>query len=245
MEVLGATALVTGANGGLGKYFVEGLRAQGVAKIYAGARKLDALAELVATDPQRIIPIQLEITDEESVRQAALKCQDVNLLINNAGVGLNQGLIAAPDLSSARAEMEVNYFGTLIMCRAFAPILKQNGGGAIANMVSMVARVNLPFNGSYGASKAAVLSLTQAVRAELAAQKTLVVAVLPGAIDIGMGKSFPDPKVPPEEVVRDALQAVVDGIEEVYPGEQAKQLNEQLMQDPKGVEKFIATFLPG
>ncbi|MDM9580806.1 SDR family oxidoreductase [Nostoc sp. GT001] len=245
MEVLGATALVTGANGGLGKYFVEGLRAQGVAKIYAGARKVDALAEIVATDPQRIIPIQLEITDEESVRQAALKCQDVNLLINNAGVGLNQGLIAAPDLSSARAEMEVNYFGTLIMCRAFAPILKQNGGGAIANMVSMVARVNLPFNGSYGASKAAVLSLTQAVRAELAAQKTLVVAVLPGAIDIGMGKSFPDPKVPPEEVVRDALQAVVDGIEEVYPGEQAKQLNEQLMQDPKGVEKFIATFLPG
>ncbi len=109
----------------------------------------------------------------------------------------------------------------------------------------MVARVNLPFNGSYGASKAAVLSMTQAVRAELAAQKTLVVAVLPGAIDIGMGKSFPDPKVPPQEVVWDALQAVINGVEEVYPGEQAKQLNEQLMQDPKGVEKFIATFLPG
>ncbi|MBD2681432.1 MULTISPECIES: SDR family oxidoreductase [Nostoc] len=244
MEVLGAVALVTGANGGLGKYFVEGLKAQGAAKIYAGARKLEALNELVATDPERIIPIQLEITDEESVRQAALKCQDVNFLINNAGVGLNKGLIAAPDLSSARAEMEVNYFGTLIMCRAFAPILKQNGGGAIANMVSMVARVNLPFNGSYGASKAAVLSMTQAIRAELAAQKTLVVAVLPGAIDIGMGKSFPDPKVPPEEVVRDTLQAVIDGTEEVYPGEQAKQLNEQLMQDPKAVEKMIATFLP-
>ncbi|WP_445637449.1 Short-chain dehydrogenase [Nostoc sp. DSM 114161] len=244
MEVSGAIALVTGANGGLGKYFVEGLKAQGAAKIYAGARKVEALSELVATDPQRIIPIQLEITDKESVRQAALKCQDVNLLINNAGVGLNKGLIAAPDLSSARAEMEVNYFGTLIMCRAFAPILKQNGGGAIANMVSMVARVNLPFNGSYGASKAAVLSMTQAIRAELAAQKTLVVAVLPGAIDIGMGKSFPDPKVPPEEVVRDTLQAVIDGVEEVYPGEQAKQLNQQLMQDPKAVEKMIATFLP-
>ncbi|MBW4672781.1 MAG: SDR family oxidoreductase [Desmonostoc geniculatum HA4340-LM1] len=244
MEVSGAIALVTGANGGLGKYFVDGLKAQGAAKIYAGARKLEALSELVATDPERIIPIQLEITDEESVRQAALKCQDVNLLINNAGVGLNKGLIAAPDLSSARAEMEVNYFGTLIMCRAFAPILKQNGGGAIANMVSMVARVNLPFNGSYGASKAAVLSMTQAIRAELATQKTLVVAVLPGAIDIGMGKSFPDPKVPPEEVVGDTLQAVIDGREDVYPGEQAKQLNEQLMQDPKAVEKMIATFLP-
>ncbi|MGF1988434.1 MAG: SDR family oxidoreductase [Nostoc sp. ZfuVER08] len=244
MEVSGAIALLTGANGGLGKYFVEGLKAQGAAKIYAGARKVEALNELVATDPERIIPIQLEITDEESVRQAASKYQDVNLLINNAGVGLNKGLIAAPDLSSARAEMEVNYFGTLIMCRAFAPILKQNGGGAIANMVSMVARVNLPFNGSYGASKAAVLSMTQAIRAELAAQKTLVVAVLPGAIDIGMGKSFPDPKVPPQEVVRDTLQAVIDGTEDVYPGEQAKQLNQQLLQDPKAVEKMIATFLP-
>ncbi|MBD0269375.1 MAG: SDR family oxidoreductase [Cyanobacteria bacterium Co-bin8] len=244
MQVEGAIALVTGANGGLGRYYVEGLRSLGAAKIYAAARKLDALTDLVNLDPDRIVPVQLDIVDEAAVEQAALRYQDVNLLVNNAGVGLNQGLIAAADLSAARAEMEVNYFGTLIMCRAFAPILQQNGGGAIVNMLSMVARVNLPFNGSYGASKAAVLALTQAVRAELAAQQTLVVGVLPATIDIGMGKGFPDPKVSPEEVVRDALQAVIDEIEEVYPGEQAKQLNAQFLQDPKAVEKMVASFLP-
>jgi len=170
MEIANCTALVTGANGGLGQHYVESLLLHGAAKIYAGTRSLEKLDALVAIDPSRIIPIALEITDEQSVKQAASLCQDVTLLINNAGVGFNQGLIAASDLSQARMEIEVNYFGTLMMCRAFAPILRQNQGGAIVNMVSMVARVNLPFNGSYSASKAATLSLTQGVRAELAAQ---------------------------------------------------------------------------
>lgn len=244
MDIAHSVALVTGANGGLGTHFVEALRSHGVAKIYAGARNPDSLAKLVARDPEIIIPIALDITNEQSVSQATSHCQDVTLLINNAGVGFNQGLIAAPDLSQARMEIEVNYFGTLMMCRAFAPVLQQNGGGAIVNMVSMVARVNLPFNGSYSASKAATLSLTQGVRAELAAQGTLVIAVMPATIDIGMGKSYPEPKVSPEEVVSDALQAVVDGTEEVYPGEQAKQMAAQLLSDPKGLEKAVAMMLP-
>jgi NAD(P)-dependent dehydrogenase (short-subunit alcohol dehydrogenase family) len=244
MDITNSVALVTGANGGLGQYYVQALRSQGATKIYAGARNPEALESLVTNHPELVIPIALDITDEQSVHQAAMQCQDVTLLINNAGVGFNQGLLAAPDLSHARMEIEVNYFGTLMMCRAFAPVLKQNGGGAIVNMVSMVARVNLPFNGSYSASKAATLSLTQGVRAELAAQKTLVIAVLPATIDIGMGKSYPNPKVSPEEVVSDALQAVVDGTEEVYPGEQAKQMAAQLLRDPKALEKAVAMMLP-
>ncbi len=244
MDVANSIALVTGANGGLGQHYVEALRSQGAAKIYAGARKPETLASLVAADPQIVIPIALDITDEQSVNQVAAQCQDVTLLINNAGVGFNQGLIAASDLAPARMEIAVNYFGTLMMCRAFAPVLKQNGGGAIVNMVSMVARVNLPFNGSYSASKAATLSLTQGVRAELASQGTLVIAVLPATIDIGMGKSYPEPKVSPAEVVSDALQAVVAGVEEVYPGEQAKQMAAQLLSDPKALEKAVAMMLP-
>lgn len=244
MEIANCVALVTGANGGLGRYYVEALRSLGAAKIYAGARNLEKLTDLIAIDPERIIPIALEITDAESVEHAASLCQDVTLLINNAGVSFNQGLIAATDLSSARKEIEVNYFGTLIMCRTFAPVLLKNQGGAIVNMVSMVAKVNLPFNGSYSASKAATLSLTQGVRAELAAQGTLVIAVLPATIDIGMGKSYPDPKVSPEEVVKDALKAVIDKVEDVYPGEQAKDMSAQLLQDPKALEKYVATMLP-
>jgi NAD(P)-dependent dehydrogenase (short-subunit alcohol dehydrogenase family) len=244
MKIANSIALVTGANGGLGQHYVEVLRSLGAAKIYAAARNPKSLADMVATDPKVIIPIALDITSESSVNQVASECQDVTLLINNAGVGFNQGLIAASDLSQARMEIEVNYFGTLMMCRAFAPVLKNNGGGAIVNMVSMVARVNLPFNGSYSASKAATLSLTQGVRAELAAQGTVVIAVLPATIDIGMGKAYPDPKVSPEEVVSDALQAVLDRVEDVYPGEQAKQMAAELLRDPKALEKAVATMLP-
>lgn len=244
MNIQGAIALVTGANGGIGKYYVEGLRAAGASKIYAGARSIDSLKEIVAIDSQRIVPIQLDITDEQSVKTAATQCQDVTLLINNAGIGLLQGFISTKDLSSARAEIEVNYFGTLTMCREFAPILKVNGGGAIVNMLTVLAKVNLPMNGSYSASKAAALSMTQGIRAELAAQKTLVVAVMPGTVDAGMSKAFPPPKVAPEEVVRAALQGVANEVEDVYPGEQAMQMAAQLLENPKALEKYMATMLP-
>jgi NAD(P)-dependent dehydrogenase (short-subunit alcohol dehydrogenase family) len=244
MQIEGAVVLVTGANGGIGKYYLEALQAAGAARIYAGARNPNSVSEMVAADPQRVIPIELDITDEQSVSSAATKCQDVTLLINNAGIGLLKGFISAPDLSSAKAEIEVNYFGTLLMCRAFAPILKANGGGALVNMLTILAKANLPMNGSYSASKAAALSMTQGIRAELAQQGTLVVAVMPATVDAGMSKHFPPPKVAPDVVAQTALQAVIDEVEDVYPGEQATEMAAQLLLDPKAVEKWMATMLP-
>jgi NAD(P)-dependent dehydrogenase (short-subunit alcohol dehydrogenase family) len=243
MQLQNAIALVTGANGGIGQHYIEALRSVGVARIYAGARNPESLAAIAATDP-RIIPIALDLVDEQSVLAAATTCTDVTLLINNAGIGLLKGFISAPDISSARAEMEVNYFGTLAICRAFAPVLKANGGGAIINMLSILAKVNFPMNASYGASKAAALLMTQGIRAELAAQGTQVIGVMPATVDTKMSEHFPPPKVAPELVVQLALQAVVDGTEEVYPGEQAIELAAQLLKDPKAVEKMMATMLP-
>src|SRR3712207_2625515 len=109
MRIEGAVAFVTGASRGIGKQFVEELRAAGAARIYIGVRNIESAAKIVATAPERVIPIQLDVTSEQSIKDAAARCQDVNLLINNAGVLHNQGLIAAPDISSARDEMEVNY----------------------------------------------------------------------------------------------------------------------------------------
>jgi NAD(P)-dependent dehydrogenase (short-subunit alcohol dehydrogenase family) len=243
MQLQNAIALVTGANGGIGQHYIKALRSVGVARIYAGARNPESLAAIAATDP-RIIPIALDLVDEQSVLAAAAKCSDVTLLINNAGIGLLKGFISAPDLSSARAEMEVNYFGTLAICRAFAPVLKANGGGAIINMLSILAKVNFPMNASYGASKAAALLMTQGIRAELAAQGTQVIGVMPATVDTKMSEHFPPPKVAPELVAQLALQAVVDGTEDVYPGEQAIELAAQLLKDPKAVEKMMATMLP-
>lgn len=245
MQLEGAIALVTGANGGIGKQFVDGLRAANAAKIYVCARSLAKLDPLVALDPDRIVPVELEVTNPESVKAAAANCSDVTLLINNAGTSLNQGIISADNLDAARAELEVNYFGLISMCRSFAPVLKSNGGGTIVNVLSLLAKATLPFSGSYSASKAAALSATHCIRAELAAQKTLVVAVMPGTVDTSLAKDWPDPKVSPTEVAQTALRAVAEQIEDVYPGEQATQVSAQLLQDPKGVEKYMATFLPG
>lgn len=244
MQLDKTVALVTGANGGIGRYYVEALRAAGVSRIYAGARNPNALTTMVAIDPERIMPISLDITDEQSVATAAATYRDVNLLINNAGIGLLKGFISATDLSSARAEMEVNYFGTLAMCRAFAPVLKENGGGAIVNMLSILGKVSFPMNASYSASKAAAISMTQGVRAELAAQGTLVVGVMPGTVDTEGSKHFPPPKVSPDVVAQEALQAVIDRVEDVYPGEQAKEMAAQLLKDPKALEKALAIMLP-
>lgn len=244
MQVQGAIALVTGANGGIGQYYIQGLQAAGATRIYAGARNPESLKEIAATDPDRIIPISLDITDEASVKAAAQTYSDVNLLINNAGIGFNQRFLADVNFDKMRSEIEVNYFGTLRMCLAFAPILKANGGGAIVNMLTILAKVNFPLNASYCASKAAALLATQGIRAELAAQKTLVVGVMPGTVDTRMSKDFPPPKVAPEEVVRAALQAVENEVEDVYPGEQAQQMQEQLLHDPKALEKLLAGTLP-
>lgn len=243
-NLTGTVAIVTGANRGIGKELITALQEQEADRIYACARDESRLSEAVALDPQKIIPLALDITSESSIQAAVARCQDVTLLINNAGVGYDAGLIAAPDLSHARKEMETNYFGTLMMCRAFAPVLKQNGGGAMINTLSSLALSNLPFRGSYSASKAAALSMTQGIRAELTAQGTLVVAVLPGTVDTDFSKNSDNPKTAPATVAKAALQAVIDRVEEVYPGDEAQWAIAQFNRDRKALEKQMAQQLP-
>jgi NAD(P)-dependent dehydrogenase (short-subunit alcohol dehydrogenase family) len=241
LQIAGKVVLVTGANRGVGRAFVEALAARGAAKIYASARDPARLDDLVARFEGKVEPVKLDITRAAEIAAARARCRDVALLINNAGINLQAGLITAADLGAARAEIETNYLGPLAMCRAFAPVLKANGGGAIVNMLSIAARVNLPMYGSLSASKAAALSMTQGVRAELAAQGTLVVAVMPGA---EMEPNFPPPKLPPAEAARIALDAVEQGLEDVYPGDMAAGMSQGLAADAKAVEKDLAKYLP-
>ena len=170
MKINGSAAMVTGANRGLGKAYARELVKRGAARVYGAARDPAAVTEPGVT------PIALEVTDPERAAQVAAQCADVTLLVNNAGVMAASTLIGAPNLDAARLEMETNYFGTLRMCRAFAPVLAANGGGAIVNMLSVTSFYTNPFNASYGASKAAAWSLTNGVRLELHHQGTLVVA---------------------------------------------------------------------
>lgn len=244
-EISGCTALVTGANRGIGREFVVALATRGADKIYACTRGVAGVDDLVKAYPEQVHKLQLDITDALAVAEAAQQCSDVNLLINNAGINRLSAFIASDDLSSAREEMETNYFGTLAMCRAFAPVLGKNGGGAIVNLLSILARVSLPLMGSLCASKAAGLRLTQGVRAELAAQGTHVLAVMPGAVDTDMSRDFPPPKMPPAEVAAHSLSALEAGEEDIYPGDMAGGVAQGLQANAKGVEKDFAAYLPG
>ena len=140
--------------------------------------------------------------------------------------------------------MEVNYFGTLALCRAFAPILRDNGGGTIVNMLSILSIVNLPLMGSLCASKAAAFSMTQGVRAQLAGQGTKVIGVMPGAVDTDMSRDFPPPKMDPADVASAVMDAIEAGVEDVFPGDMAKSIAQRLATDSKGLEKEFAQYLP-
>ena len=176
--------------------------------------------------------------------EAARRCKDVTLLVNNAGVNFNTPLFAIDGTENARAEIETNYFGTLAMCRAFAPLLKRNGGGAIVNMLSILANMNLPLMGSLCASKAAELSMTQALRAELAAQGTRVMSVQPGAVDTDMTRDFEGPKMKAIDVAAAVIHGLATGQDDVYPGKMASGVAMGLATDAKAVEKQLAAFLP-
>ncbi|HVO17039.1 MAG TPA: SDR family oxidoreductase [Alphaproteobacteria bacterium] len=240
----GAVALVTGTSRGIGPEIVKALLEAGAARVYCAARNPETTRELVATAPRKLIPLALDVTDAAQVREAARRCTDVTLLINNAGVNFNTPLLGIGGTDNARAEIETNYFGTLGMCRAFAPILKRNGGGAIVNMLSILANMNLPLMGSLCASKAAELSMSQALRAELAGQGTRVMTVQPGAVDTDMTRDFEGPKMKAPEVAAAVIHGLATGQDDVYPGKMASWAAMGLATDAKALERQFATYLP-
>jgi NAD(P)-dependent dehydrogenase (short-subunit alcohol dehydrogenase family) len=240
MNASGTVALVTGANRGIGRAFVEELLKRGAPRVYAGARDIVALAPLVATYCERVVPVELDVTDPASIREATSQCLDINLLVNNAGIASPGGVTGRPDLDGARDEMEVNYFGTLEMSRAFAPILLANQPAAIVNVLSILSLVTIPRIGTYSASKAAALAATRALRAELSPQGVLVVGVMPGFVDTDLTKNLDAPKMTPLEVAQDALDAVAGGIEDVFPGVQAAELSDAFFRDHKSIERVLA-----
>jgi NAD(P)-dependent dehydrogenase (short-subunit alcohol dehydrogenase family) len=231
MKITGSTALVTGANRGLGRAFVQALRDAGCAKIYAAARD----ATSIAVDDV-IAPVQLDITDAQQVAAAAVRCSDINILINNAGVARFVPAFAAPTMDDARLEMETNYFGTLAMCRAFAPVLKRNGGGALLNMLSVVSFFNAPMQGSYSASKAAAWSLTKAARFELRAQGTLVIGVYAGYIDTDMTAGINAPKSSAADIAAAAIKGIESGAEDVLADDRAKSVHAELRKDDRAFD---------
>ena len=245
MNITGSFALVTGAHGGLGRAFVADLLQRGAAKVYVTARDTASLSDLLRRGDPRLVPPRLDVTDPGQIARVALVAHDVTLLVNNAGYAAFQGAIAAPDLADARREIEVNYFGPLMLARAFAPVLASAGGGAIVNMLSMAALLNLPVTGTYAASKAAFLSVMRSIRAELAAQGTLVVGVLAVQTETAIGARLPAPRMTADEVVVDVLDAVEAGrSDEIAAGSLTQGAYQAFIADPKVFQARMSLRLP-
>lgn len=244
MEIANSVVLVTGANRGMGRVYVQELLKRGAAKIYVAARDTASLREVLVDGDHRLVALPLDVTDADQVAAAATVANDITLLINNAGYAEFGGAISVPSLEGARKEMEVNYFGPLALSRAFAPILAKKGGG-ILNMLSMLSLVTLPVAATYSASKAAGLALTRSLRAELAAQGTQVVGVLAVQTETEMGAALPEPRMTPLEVVTDALNAIEAGInDEIAAGGQTKAIYDIFNTDPKALQAKLSTMIP-
>ncbi|AKK30007.1 SDR family oxidoreductase [Mycobacterium sp. EPa45] len=211
------TALVTGANRGLGRQLAAELLSRG-AKVYAAARRPETV------DLPGAIPVQLDITDPESVRRAAEIAGDVTVLVNNAGVSTRAPLLTGP-IDDIRLEMETHYFGTLNVSREFVPIIENNGGGAVLNVLSVLAWVHPPSSGAYSAAKAAAWALTDALRAELAPKGIHVAALHVGYMDTDMVSYIPaEQKIDPAQVAKQAITGVLNGDAEILADELSRQV---------------------
>ncbi|MFG2949346.1 SDR family oxidoreductase [Streptomyces adustus] len=224
MDIKGSVALVTGANRGIGQAFAQALLEHGATKVYAGVRDPEAVGG------SELVPLRLDVTDEEQVAAAAATAGDVGIVINNAGVAGGPSLLEG-SFDGARREMEVNYFGTWAVSRAFAPVLAANGGGALVTMLSVaswVANRRLP---SYAASKSAQWSLTNAFRLALREQGTLVVGVHAGYVDTDLAASIDSPKISAADVAEKTMAALLDDEEEVLVDETTRQVRAALSGD--------------
>ena len=242
-RIEGNVAMVTGANRGIGRAITEALLERGAAKVYAGARDTGSLADLTERFGDRVVPVELDVTDIDQVRAAAATAADARILINNAGVAIGGALTEDGIVDVARREMEVNYFAPLRLLQQFAPSLGGHGGGAVVNVVSVGGLTNFPFYPTYSASKAAAHSLTQAARILLAGQGTAVHGVYPGPVDTDMARAIEMDKATPAEVGNAILDGIEAGADDIYPDAFAVGFGEQFEASPKDSERQIAAMV--
>ena len=212
--------LVTGANRGMGREYVRQLLERGVTRVYAAGRDPRSV-DIV--DP-RVVPLALDVTDAASVAAAVQAAPDVSVLINNAGIARGASVLS-PDTALLRVELETNLMGPLAMAAAFADGIAERGG-AIVNVSSVLAW--LPVGASYGVSKAALWNATDAMRLELAGRGVQVVGVYVGLVDTDMASFADAPKSDPADVVRQVLDGVESGAQEVLADQMTREARRQL-----------------
>jgi NAD(P)-dependent dehydrogenase (short-subunit alcohol dehydrogenase family) len=230
MRIEGSTALVTGANRGLGRHLAQELLARG-AHVYAAARNP------ASVDLPGVTPVTLDVTDPASVAAAADVTGDVTLLVNNAGSSTGAALLDG-SLADIELEMNTHFYGTLRVTRAFAPQLAAGGGGGVLNVLSALSWLNMGGRSSaYSSAKAAAWSLTNGLRIQLADQGTQVTALHVGYMDTDMVRQLDVPKIDPAVVAKLALDGFAAGVPEVLADDTSRRVQ-------AGLAGGVATLYP-
>ncbi|MFK7830049.1 MAG: SDR family oxidoreductase [Congregibacter sp.] len=243
MELKDCVALVTGANRGIGAAFVDALLEAGAGKVYAACRDVAATDIECASHDERVVLVPLDVTDEAAIQALALEINDLQILVNNAGYFGGVTLLEADDVSAARQEMETNYFGPLMLSRAFAGQLGRNGGGAIVNVLSAAAIVPVPNMGGYSPSKFAARAMGISLRAELGDQGTQVHNLIVGSVDTRMAAHVAGQKETPASIAKAGLRAVRKNIPEVDTDQFAVGVRAAQARNPALLEQQMAAML--
>jgi len=238
-DVKGKTALVTGANRGIGLAFVESLVNRGAKKVYAATRDERNFDELLFINPEIVMPVLLDVTNTEQIQALSNTTTNLDLLINNAAI-INGCFFSAEESTQiARMEMETNYIAPLNLVKAFLDQLKQHQG-AIINISSIAGISNFPSLGPYSATKAALHSLTQGLRTELRKDNILVAGVYPGPIDTRMTEGFELEKAPPAQVANRTFDSISQGRVDIFPDDFSEQMYAAFLDNPAELEKAFA-----
>jgi len=237
MEIEGKRVLVTGASRGLGRTLVAAFVDAGAAQVIAGTRKLE---DRTAPQLARVTPMRLDVTSDRDCEVVA-GMGAIDILVNNAGVaGFGNPLTMS--FEAIQQEMAVNYLGVLRVTRAVAPGMIAQRDGMIVNVATAFAKVNLPVVGTYCATKAALLSLGQALRAYLLEHGVRVITVMPTTIDTDMSRAFDVPKLTKEFVASEILAAIREERHDPPIGDEAKAVCDGLLKDPLGIEKGLQDY---
>jgi NAD(P)-dependent dehydrogenase (short-subunit alcohol dehydrogenase family) len=231
----GKTVLVTGANRGIGAATVRELLKTGVTKIYAAARDPSSLPDFGDT---RVAPVALDITDDTSVAAAVKAAPDVDILLNNAGTAAFNNFVDSP-IELISGDMNTNYYGTLRVIRAFTPQLEARGTATIANVVSVVGLTSAPGLAGYSASKAALQSVTQTLRATLKQKGIRVIGIYPGPIDTDMARDIPLEKTSPEHAASEIVKGLEADQDYIFPDPVAKHIGALWASDGRQLDTAL------
>ena len=237
MQIKGKRILISGASRGLGRALVAAFVDAGAAEVIAGTRKLE---DREALKSARVTPVRLDVTSDRDVEVVA-GMGAIDILVNNAGVaGFGNPLTMS--FTAIQEEIAVNYLGVLRLTRAVAPGMVANQDGVIVNVATAYAKVNLPLIGTYCATKAALLSLGQALRAHLADEGVRVITVMPTTIDTDMSSGADVPKMTKEFVAGEILAAILEERHDPPIGDEAKGILDELQKDPLALEMMLMRF---